>query len=59
LSCKLPNLFCNRVIILAASIPLVAHRRILDRKRSRRRRGASVSLLIGTLKKAVRLATIG
>jgi hypothetical protein len=33
LSCKLPNLFCNRVIILAASIPLVAHRRILDRKR--------------------------
>jgi hypothetical protein len=25
LSCQLPNLLCNRVIIFTASIPLVAH----------------------------------
>jgi hypothetical protein len=33
LSCQLPNLLCNRAIIFTASFPLVAHRRILDRKR--------------------------
>jgi hypothetical protein len=32
LSCKLPNLLCNRVIIFTVSIALVAHGRNLDRK---------------------------
>src|SRR5207248_7967971 len=33
LSCQLPDLLCNRAIIFTASFPLVAHRRVLDRKR--------------------------
>ena len=33
LSCELPNLLCNSAIIFTASIPLVAHRPILDRER--------------------------
>jgi hypothetical protein len=32
LSCQLPNLFCNRMIIFTVSIALVAHGRNLDRK---------------------------
>jgi hypothetical protein len=40
----LPNLLCNRVIIFTAYIPLVAHRRILDRKQFPEEAGALRSL---------------
>jgi hypothetical protein len=59
LSCQLPDLLCNSAIIFTASFPLVAHRRILDRKRFPEEAGASVPLPIGTLEKAVGLTNLG